>query len=60
MLEDYVISRRSYRTKIARRWLTFAFGFRTALAVGECLCVMGADKLFRWVGRIMAALWWLR
>jgi len=60
MLEDYVISRRSYRTKFARRWLKFAFAFRTALMVGECLWVMGADRLFRWVGRIVAAFWWCR
>jgi hypothetical protein len=52
MLEDYLLARKSYRTKPARRWLTFAFTVRTAYVVAQCLYVMLGEtgrKALRWV-----------
>jgi hypothetical protein len=52
LLEDYLLTRKKYRTRLARRWLTFAFTVRTALVVIQCLYVMLGEKgrkVLRWV-----------
>lgn len=43
LLEDYLLARK-YRTKWARRWLTFCFTFRTALLIADCWVVLARDK----------------
>ena len=56
LLEDYFLARK-YRTKWARRWLTFCFTFRTVLLVADCWRVLlknGAVKI------ILGFVPWLR
>lgn len=40
LLEDYYYTRKKYRTKWARRWLTLCFTFRTFLVIGDCWRVL--------------------
>jgi hypothetical protein len=49
LLEDYLLARRSYRTKWARRWLAFCFTFRTAVLVIQSLRAMLGEKGLRCV-----------
>src|SRR5206468_1201 len=52
LLEEYTLSRRLYRTKWARRWLTFCFTVRTAMLWTESLRVMACSKgakAIRWL-----------
>jgi hypothetical protein len=56
LLEDYTLARRSYRTKQARRWLTFCFTVRTAMMWAESLRVMACSKgakALRWLAYVV-------
>jgi hypothetical protein len=44
LLEDYHVARRSYRTKWARRWLTFCFTLRTLVLVAQCFGALLSDR----------------
>ena len=62
LLADYLLTRRKYRTKWAKRWLSLCFTFRTFLLVAECIRVMLADKAIRFIGRSIPSVvkkWWL-
>ncbi|MDB5357731.1 MAG: hypothetical protein JWN24_4184 [Phycisphaerales bacterium] len=58
---DYFEAYEASTGKWARRWLGFCFAFRTALLVGDCWRLSGADRFMRWVRWIYGAslLHWL-
>ncbi len=61
MLADHLESKK-YRTKWARRWLTFCFALRTVLMVGDCLRAVAADKALIALARMIPEplrRWWL-
>jgi hypothetical protein len=47
LLEDYVTTRKLYRTKAARRWLFVCFTFRSVLMVVRCFLELGKSKAVR-------------
>jgi hypothetical protein len=62
LLEDYLTTRGKYRTKWAKRWLTFSYTFRTCLIVLDCLRAMLADKAIALLARVVPEplkRWWL-
>jgi hypothetical protein len=47
MYEDYLLTRRAYRTKWSRRWLCLCFTIRTAVLWEQSLRAWGGDRLGR-------------
>ena len=45
MLEDYLIARRWHVRDDRRMWVTFAFAFRAAVALLDCLRIVIAERL---------------
>ncbi len=61
MIEDYLETRGRYRTRWAKRWLTFAFTFRTALMVFDCFRALLTHRAFRFVSHLLPEpirSWW--
>jgi hypothetical protein len=55
LLEDYLVARKLYRTKWARRWLTFCFMLRTVVMVAQSLRAWLGDKRIRALKWLMLA-----
>ena len=61
LLEDYLLARRSYRTKWAKRLLWCAFTFRTALMVADSIRVLISDTGFQLLLKLVpepVRRWW--
>jgi hypothetical protein len=58
LLADYYLTMRTYRSKPARGWLRFCFGFRTVLMLVECYRVLGLDRAARLLPNPLRR-WWL-
>jgi hypothetical protein len=56
---DYYETRRRFRTRWSRRFLRFAFAFRTVLLLLDCFRVMGADRLLLPLVPKTIRRWWL-
>lgn len=53
LLEDYLLDRKRFRTKRAKRWVTFSYTLKTAVMVGQSLNAWlgdGARKALKWIG----------
>lgn len=52
LLDDYLLTRRKFRTWFARAWLNFCFTLRTLLLILDCWRVLLAEKSigFLWMG----------
>jgi hypothetical protein len=62
LVDDYLTTRAKYRTKWAKRWLTFCYTLRTCLMVLDCLRAMLADKAIALLARVVPERlkhWWL-
>jgi hypothetical protein len=62
LLEDYVGTRRKYRSRIVRFWLNTCFTLRTALLLVDCWRVLAASKavkmLLNWTPEPVKR-WWI-
>lgn len=60
LMTDYA-ARKQFRTKAARRWLTFCFTFRTALLVLDCVRALVMDRAIQFLLPLMpewVRRWW--
>jgi hypothetical protein len=62
LCEDYLLTRRAYRTKWAKRWLVVCFTVRTVLMVLDCIRAVCADRSIRFLAQLVPVplkRWWL-
>jgi len=62
ILEDYTLAKRTYRTKCARRWLTFCFSVKTLGLFVESIITAIGDRFIRRIEKTAPTIvhWWLR
>jgi hypothetical protein len=52
LLEDYLLAKKRYRTKGARRWLAFCFAFRFLLLFLGCIRALLMSKALDWLSKL--------